>query len=72
MKLPSWTSPDVQCFVFLGWALPLTGWLAREVFARNVLAGGVADRDVGAASNQGKPSATGCRVGAPQQRAGRA
>jgi len=72
MKLPSWTSPDVQCFVFLGWALPLTGWLAREVFARNVRAGGVADRDVGAASNQGKPSATGCRVGAPQQRAGRA
>lgn len=33
IELPNHVSPDVQSFLFLCWALPLTGWLAREVFA---------------------------------------
>lgn len=28
-KAPAWLSPDMQCVLFLAWALPLAAWLAR-------------------------------------------
>jgi hypothetical protein len=34
---PGWLSPDMQCALFLAWALPLTAWLTRAAFTTPVL-----------------------------------
>jgi hypothetical protein len=30
---PKWLSPDMQSLLFIAWALPLVGWMARTAFA---------------------------------------